>query len=312
MSGMNSSNQKFSAAGLMHLGVVYVVWSSTYMAMRVAVRPESGFPPFMMCASRMAAAALLLLGVAWLKRDRMAPARAELATLLVTGLLLWVGGNGLVVWAEQTANSGFAALVVSAAPIWVTLIELALFRKRPGARLLGSLALGFAGLGVLLAPSLHRGGLGDLASGIALVFGAASWAMGSIYQNRHPVRLSSTTTAAYQHLIACGGFLLAARLHGEPALPTPTPHAWMAWGYLVIFGALAFTSFVSALRLLPINITMTYAYVNPVLALLLGWWLLGEPVTRWTACGAVMVIISVVGIFRERFAPAPQSAPGGE
>lgn len=292
----------------MHLSVVYVVWSSTYLAIRIVVHPESGFPPFMMCASRMAAAALLLLGIAWLRRDRMAPERTELSTLLVTGLLLWVGGNGLVTWAEQTANSGFAALVVSSTPIWVTLIELGLFRKRPGTRLMASLALGFAGLGVLMAPALRRGGLGDLTSGMMLICGAASWAMGSIYQNRNPVRLSSTATAAYQHLIACGGFLLAARLHGEPALPSPTAHAWMAWGYLVIFGALAFVSFVTALRLLPINITMTYAYVNPVLALLLGWWLLDEPVTRWMACGAAMVIISVVGIFQERYA-AP---PGGD
>jgi drug/metabolite transporter (DMT)-like permease len=248
----------------------------------------------------MAAASLLLLTLAWLRGERLAPSRTDLPRLIITGVLLWVGGNGLIIWAERVANAGFAALVVSSTPIWVTLIELVFFRKWPSMKLIASLTLGFAGLGVLMFPSLRRGNPGDLASGLAMLGGAFNWGLGSIYQNRRPIRLSSTATAAWQSLAACIGFLMVSLLMRE-SLPAPTASAWMAWGFLVIFGSLAFASFVSALKLLPINITMTYAYVNPVLSLTLAWLLLGESITRWTVGGAALVIVGVVGIFRQRY-----------
>lgn len=297
---MQQQGRGLPVSGLLHLSVVYVVWSSTYLAIRVAVRADSGFPPFIMCASRMALASLMFLALSCLRRDRLAPRRQEWPQLIVTALLLWLGGNGLVIWAEQTANSGLTALMVSTTPIWVAIFELAIFRKAPTPRLMGALLLGFAGLGVLMTPALRRGNLADLTSGLALVGASISWALGSVYQNRHPVRLSSTATAAYQNLVACVAFGAVSLLMREPH-PTPTPHAWAAWLYLVVFGGLAFVSFVTTLKVLPISIAMTYAYVNPVLAVALGWWILGEPVTRWTVGGAVMVIASVVAIFHERY-----------
>ena len=115
----------------LHLGIVYLVWGSTYLAIRVAVREGSGFPPFSMGATRVILAGLLLLGWAALSRKRVRPSRRELLILAGSGLLLWSVGNGLVIWAEQRADSALAALVIGTTPIWAVLIEAALDRRRP-------------------------------------------------------------------------------------------------------------------------------------------------------------------------------------
>ena len=119
-------------------------------------------------------------------------------------------------------------------------------------------------------------------------------------QSRHPVQLRPTAASAWQHLFAGVVFLALSALAGEPP-PQPAASAWVAWGYLVLFGSmLAFTSYVTALRLLPVNIVMTYAYVNPVVAVALGWIVLDEPLTLWTLCGAVLILLGVAGVFRVR------------
>lgn len=290
-----------STKGLMHLFVVYVVWSSTYLAIRVAVAPGSGFPPFLMGGTRMVLAGLILLALAAIGGHRLKMTKDEFIRTAIAGVLLWVGGNGLVVWAEQSANSGFACLMVSSSPIWVAFINAVQARRLPSPLLIASLLLGFAGIGVLMAPAIMSGNAAEFSSGIALTLAAISWAAGSVYQTRCPVSLETPVASGYQHLISSLGFFLLALIFQEP-VPQPTTSAWAAWAYLVIFGSvLAFTSFVYSLRLLPINIAMTYAYVNPVLALFLGAWLLDEPITSWTLAGAAMVIVSVFGIFRDRY-----------
>jgi len=304
---MQQSDTTLSRNGLLHLLVVYVVWSSTYLAIRIAVNSENGFPPFIMSSSRMIIAALILLAIAYLCKHKLKPTREELINLSVSGTLLWVFGNGMVIWAEQYADSSFAALVVSSSPIWATMFESIFYKRKPGLILAISLFTGFLGLGVLLYPSLSKGGSTDFSAGIVLVCSAACWALGSIYQSRHPVQLSGQVSSAYQHIAACIGFLIASLVFQEPT-PAPTPNAYIAWLYLIIFGSVfAFTSFIIVLKLLPIHIAMTYAYVNPVFALVLGWLLLDEPVTGWTLAGAAMVIASVAGIFKVRYAPQPAS-----
>ena len=221
-------------------------------------------------------------------------------TLAVSGCLLWVGANGLVMWAEQYANSGFTALMVASAPIWTALIGAVLDRKKPSLLLMGSLLFGFAGLGVLMTPALLKQDSLELVSGGALFIASISWAAGSIVQTRNPVLLSAPVSSGYQHLFAGAGFLLVALFSGE-VLPTPSLTGWLAWGYLVLFGSIfAFTSFIYTLQLLPLSIAMTYAYVNPVLALVLGWWLLDEAISGFTVMGALMVVLGVVGVFRSR------------
>ena len=302
-------SESLSRKGLFHLFIVYTVWSTTYLAMRVGVNAANGFPPFMFGAARMFVAALILFSIAYIQKQPLKPTRSELISLVIIGNLLWMGGNGFVLWAVQYAGSGFASLIVSSAPIWATMIELVLYKKKPSFILNISLFIGFMGVAILSMPSFLKGASQDMLAVMALVLSAFLWALGSVVQTRRPVNLPPQVMSGYHQLFACGGFLLASLALGEPA-PQPTVSAWLAWGYLVVFGSVfAFTSYIFALRLLPINITMTYAYVNPVLALSLGWLLLDESIETWTLWGAALVVVSVFGIFRVKQQPN-QDAPG--
>ncbi|MFH1278467.1 MAG: EamA family transporter [Candidatus Eisenbacteria bacterium] len=288
-------------AGLIHLMVVYVVWGSTYLAIRIAVREGSGFPPFTMAAMRVAVAGCVLLGWAALRGSSIRLKPGELALLAVTGVLLWVGGNGMVVWAEQRADSGYAALIVGSMPIWVTLMEAALDRRPPSALLAGSLVVGFTGLGLLTWPVIQAGSRADHLGVAALLLAPITWGAGSIVLRRRPLDLPPAVLSGYHQLFGALGLGICMMLTREP-VPLPTAAAWGAWAYLVLAGSiLAFTSFVSALRLLPISITMTYAYVNPVIAVFLGWIVLRESITPWTIAGTALVLIGVAGAFRDRF-----------
>jgi drug/metabolite transporter (DMT)-like permease len=289
-------------SGISNLLVVYLVWGSTYLAIRVAVREESGFPPFTMAGLRVLTGGFLLLLWAAAVRRRMKPSKRDVVILAISGMLLWVGGNGLVTWAEQRAHSGYAALLVAVAPMWAALLEAILDRKLPSRLSVGSLIIGFGGIVLLSYPALVSGVRADLWSVVALLLAGLSWATGTIVQSRHPVELTSRVSSGYQQIFAGLGFALIALLFGEPR-PTPVFEAWLAWGYLVLFGSVfAFTAFLQALRLLPTNVVMTYAYVNPVIAVALGWLILGEPITLWTVGGAALVLIGVAGVFRARYA----------
>lgn len=289
--------EHLSTQGLLHLLIVYAVWSSTYLAIRVAVREGSGFPPFIMGGSRMLLAGAVLIGFCILRKKRVRLSLRELYVTSVSGLLLWVGSNGLVIWAEQHVGSGIAALLVSTIPIWTALIESVLARETPSIRLMVFLIIGFAGVGFLVSPG-ERGFEHGFVPAAALVLASVNWAIGSVFQARRPLELSGAAVSAYQHLSAGAVFLLISLLLGEP-FPDPIPEAWAAWGYLILFGSvLAFTSYVMALKLLPVDIVMTFAYVNPVLAVILGWLVLGEPLSWNIAAGAAMIILAVIGVFR--------------
>jgi drug/metabolite transporter (DMT)-like permease len=135
---------------------------------------------------------------------------------------------------------------------------------------------------------------------LALLGAPITWSAGSVLQSRRAVSLAPQVSAGYQSLLGGLGFLILVLVFREPK-PAPTNQAWLAWGYLILFGSvIAFTSFVQMLRLLPMSIAMTYAYVNPVIAVFLGALILGEPITFWTISGAVLVILGVAGVFRDR------------
>ncbi len=286
--------------GIFHLIVVYIVWGSTYLAIRVAVRDGSGFPAFTMAGMRVFAACIILFAWAKLSKENLKVGKRELGVLAVSGVLLWVGGNGLVSWAERRADSGYAALLVGALPIWVTIMEAIVDRRPPSLRLLGALLVGLVGVGVLNGPVILAGNILDIFAAIAIIAAVVFWGMGAIFQKRKALSLGPEVSSGYQHMFGGIGLFTVALLVNEPA-PTPIPEAWVAWGYLVIFGSVfAFTSFVKALRLLPTNIVMTYAYVNPVVAVLLGRVLLDEPITRWTIGGSVLIVLGVMGVFHER------------
>lgn len=140
--GVPAQNSRVKSAGLFYLSVVYIIWGSTYLAIRVAVREGSGFPPFTMGMTRLFLAGVLLLLWAVLRKMPIRPSREEILVLVSSGLLLWTGGNGLVMWATQHANSGLAALIVASAPIWAALIETLINRRVPSLRLVSRCLLG--------------------------------------------------------------------------------------------------------------------------------------------------------------------------
>ncbi len=291
---------RLPAAGLLALLVVWVVWGSTYLAIRVAVRPGAGFGPFWLGASRVLVAGVVLLALAAASGQRLRPTRRDLALLVATGLALWVGGNGAVNWAEQHLDSGLVALVVGSTPILVALVEAWVDRRRPSALLAASLLVGFAGLVVLTAPLLARGVTASLAGIAAVLVATLSWGLGSLLFNRRPVGTGPLASSAWQQLAGSVGFAVVALATGEAA-PHPTPEAWLAWAYLVAFGSLlAFTCYLVALRTLPTTVVMTYSYVNPVIAVTLGWLLLDEPLTARTAVAAALILAGVGGVFRSR------------
>ncbi len=288
-------------SGLANLLIVYVIWGSTYLAIRIGVKEGSGFPPFFLAGTRVTVAGILLLGMAALQKQRIRLTWKEAGLLAASGLMLWVGGNGLVSFAEQHLHSGIAALIIGATPIYVAIMESIIDRRRPSGLLVASLLVGFAGVGLLTAPAFQTGIRADAVSVIAIIIGSMLWGGGSLLQSRKPVQVSPEVSAGFQHLFGAVGLLSVALLSGEP-YPHPIPQAFFAWGYLVIFGSvIAFTAFVRTLRLLPTNIAMTYAYVNPVIAVVLGALVLSEPLTAWTLGGMVLILLGVAGVFRSRY-----------
>lgn len=305
------SKRKITPAGLVNLFSVYLIWGSTYLAIRVGIREGSGFQPFWFGGLRVLVAGTLLVLWGVLRKKQVIPSRSDLLVLAASGLLLWIGGNGLVILAERRLDSGLAALIVASTPIWVALFESILDRKMPSLILVISLVTGFGGIVILSYPLLSSGIQADVLSILALLAASFSWSSGLVLQSRKPVSVGRGVSSGYQQLFGGVFFTLIALAVREP-LPTPTGEAWLAWGYLVVFGSLiAFTSFVSALQLLPASLVTTYAYINPVIAVLLGWLILQEPITSWTVTGGLFVLAGVTGIYWVNNRPEKKTISSG-
>jgi drug/metabolite transporter (DMT)-like permease len=293
---------------------VWIIWGSTYLGIRVAIE---SIPPFMMAMGRflLAGAVLFALG---LYRGGAAPTAPQWKTALVVGLLLLLGGNGGVVWAEQRVSSGLTALIVSCEPLVVVLFDWV--RRgglRPSAPVLLGLATGTAGMVLLISPAhIIGGGAVDPVGAGVLLFAVVSWALGSIY-SRHADAAPSPLISTGANML-CGSlwFLVAALLAGEPGRFDPqaiTTRSLVAFGYLVVFGALiGFTAYLWLLRNTTLARASTYAFVNPVVAVFLGWWLVDEPVTARTLVAAAVIVASVILITAfQQAAPQPARARRG-
>jgi drug/metabolite transporter (DMT)-like permease len=292
---------KLSVAGLVHLSIVYVLWGSTYLAIRIAVQEGSGFPPMIMSATRVFCGSIILMSLAKIfYKDSLKINREEFLVLFISGIALWFGGNGLVAIAETNINSGYAALIIACTPIWVAAIESYLNKRTPSLFLLGSLVISILGITILNWPAISTNDTTNLWSTFLLIFAGLSWGAGSIYQKRKGLKISPEVSSAYQQIFGGLVLFIASFVLSEPNI-SPSFTSWLAWAYLIIFGSvIAFTSFIKALKLLPANIVFTYAFINPIVAVLLGLIVLNEPITIWTLVGSPLILIGVFGVFKEK------------
>ena len=293
---VDGSNARPPARALIVLGfaTIYIVWGSTYLGIRWAVET---IPPFLMGGSRfLVGGALLHL---YLRvRGRPAPTWVEMREGLIVGALLLLGGNGLVNWAEQYLPSGITALIIGCTPVIFVLLEWLLPpHRRPGVGTACGLVLGTGGIALLQWPGAEQGGGFRLGALVAILVASVSWALGSLYSKRSR-RGGDPFMAASVQMMAGGGMqLLVGTAGGEWArfaLEAVTLRSALAWAYLVVAGSLiAFGTYIWLLRASTPARVATYAYVNPVIAVLLGWALAGEAVT-WPMLGAAAVIVTAV------------------
>jgi drug/metabolite transporter (DMT)-like permease len=228
--------------------------------------------------------------------------RSTLFHLVITGLLLWVGGHAWVIWGAQKADSGYAALLFGATPLWAVLFEFLIHKKSLSLMSIISVVLGFMGIICLSVPGLlsnnSSGSSPDLLTFLALSLAPASWALGSVLQGDKLKEIPALVSAGYQQLFAAIGCGLLALLFSEP-IPYPSTEAWIGLSYITLLGSVvAFYSFTRALQLLPSSIVMSFAYVNPVIAVILGFFWAGEQITIWTITGMAFIISGIVILLR--------------
>ncbi|MFT7838313.1 EamA family transporter [Saccharothrix sp. BKS2] len=286
------------------LGVVYVVWGSTYVAIKFTIE---SMPPLLSAGSRfLLAGGVLALLVAWRGGMRMTP--RQFGTGVLLGLLLPAWGNGLVVLAEQSVASGLAALLVASVPLYVVLMR-RFAGDRPPAVTYAGVLVGLAGLAVLLLDDV---GQSSWWGPWVVLLAAFGWAFGSFLSGRltgpaNPFALSAVEMLAGGAALAVAGLLAGERL----SIGEVTASSWAAWGYLVVFGSLlAFSSYVYVLGQLPLSTVATYAYVNPVIAVVLGVWLADERVGVFQVVGGLLVVLAVVLVVRAERAGASRRRDG--
>jgi drug/metabolite transporter (DMT)-like permease len=276
---------------------LYVVWGSTYLAIRFAVE---SLPPFLMAGVRFLLAGTVLY--AWRRaRGDAVPTGREWRSAAVVGLLLLVGGNGGVSWAEQRIPSGVASLLVGTLPLWMVLLDvLRPGGQRPGWRAVVGVLAGFAGVVVLIGPAESATGARsiDLAGVAAVLLGALLWSVGSLYGRDAPLPSSPLVATSAEMLTGGAGLFVVGTLSGEWGrlnLEAVPARSWWGLIYLVIFGSLvAFTAYTWLLRVAPTPLVSTYAYVNPLVAVFLGYFLAGESLTLRVLIAAAAIVGSVV------------------
>jgi drug/metabolite transporter (DMT)-like permease len=287
-----------SRSGWAALFVVWLVWGSTYLAIRVGVRT---IPPFTLAAIRYLAAGAIMLPIGWRsgtreERVRDRPGRKQWAAMLLLGAMLPAAGNGVVTWAEIKLPSGIAALLVGTVPLWMVLADGLFSRRLPNAMKWLALGIGMVGVGVL-----SGGGTGavPVAATIAALLASVSWGVGSALQTRLPVPSRPLLMSGME--LFCGGLVLTviALARGELtfAVDHVSAESWWALAYLIVPGTLlAMTCYVFALGRLPASTVSTYAFVNPVVAVVLGLLILDEQLSGIQVVGGAVVVLAVAGL----------------
>jgi drug/metabolite transporter (DMT)-like permease len=273
---------------------VYLIWGSTYLAIRYAVET---MPPFLMAAVRFIVSGGFLYTLRRFSGDPR-PAAVEWRSAAIIGIFLLVGGNGGVVWAEQFVTSSLAALLVATVPLWMVLIDA--FRPaghRPGPISVVGILIGFVGVVLLIGSAASGADTANLPGAAALIFASLSWATGSIYGKRAKLPASQLLGTGMQMLVGGVALMLVAIGLDEWSsfdLAVVSRRSALALVYLTVIGSSAFVAYVWLLRVAPTPLVATYAYVNPLVAVLLGYFLAQEPMTRRTLLAATLIIGSVV------------------
>jgi drug/metabolite transporter (DMT)-like permease len=276
--------------------LVCVVWGSTYLAIRIGVQE---LPPLLFAGIRFLIAGGLLAGLVLLTGGRLPARPRDWGVLAVVGLFLLLGGNAVVVWAEQFVESGPASVFVAAVPLWAAFFDALI----PGGgtvftwRVALGLALGFFGSALLAGVTPTELFSADLKGPIALTLASASWALGSVYSKRTPTESSPYAASAVQMLAGGAAITLLGLLSGEATQWHATTRGLGALAYLVVFGSIVgFTAYAYALRYASATVVGTYAYVNPVVAVLLGWLVLHEAITGRTIAAMILILGAVLMI----------------
>jgi drug/metabolite transporter (DMT)-like permease len=294
--------------------LLYVLWGSTYLAMRVIVRD---MPPYVAGTVRYLAAGPIMLAACALLGRKISLTRRDLGQLLVISILLLSIGNIGVLWGEIYVSSGLASLIVALVPIWVVMIEAWIFRAgRMTAKGLFGLAIGIVGLLVLLWPRIssgtHLGRLELLGSGI-LAGASFFWALGSVFSHRFNLTVDVFASAAWQ--MTLGGLVngAVALLTGQFQKTHWTFSALGSIGYLVVFGSwIGYSAYIYLLEHVPTPKVATYAYVNPIVAVFLGWIILREHVDTFMLLGTAIIIASVALVNTSQLKHAPVDMPVSE
>jgi drug/metabolite transporter (DMT)-like permease len=309
---MNAPHLRRPAAWALGLGfaIIYLSWGTTYLAIRKGVEV---FPPALFGGLRIGLAGLLLLAFLWLRGVPLAVPRRDLPWLAAVGGLLFVGGNGLISLGQKTVPSGAASVLVATTPLWIALVD---WLWPHGERLttqgwLG-LLIGPVGVLVLLAPRLSDpAALLEEVGPLFILGSALAWAVGSVLSRHRRPGGSHLATAAWQMVLGGGGLTLIGLAAGEAARLTPghfTPTVVFAFFYLLVVGSLlGFVTFNWLLGHVSAALVGTYAYVNPVVAILVGWLLGGEALSGWTI-GGMLVILAGVALVRGGVRPEEAAA----
>jgi drug/metabolite transporter (DMT)-like permease len=295
---------------LVSFAAVYILWGSTYFFIRIGVE---SIPPFVLAGIRHTAIGAVFYPL-FRHLSKEKPTPAQWRTTIITGLLLLLCGNGALSWAETRVPSGIASLLVATVSLWMVIIDwLRPGGVRPGPRVLIGFVLGFGGIALLVGPS-HLGGSERVnpVGAVTLILGSLAWAAGSIYSRHHPIPHSPLLGVAMQSLAGGAGLWIVAAATGELHQFHPaqvTLRSWLAVLYLFSFGsALGFSAYIYILKHSTASRVATYAFVNPVVALFLGWALGGEPLALRTliASGTILAAVLLVIMAPHKPAASPQ------
>lgn len=276
-------------------GLVYLFWGSTYLAIDIAIQ---SIPPALMCAIRFFVAGVIMLAVCAATGRQILYSPRQIALASVVGLLLLMGGNLTLSYAELAVSTGLAALIIAVTPLWFLVLDsLLLGDHHISARGKAGLALGVVGLFILFWPELHSGGLGhrEFWASLSLLGGSFSWALGSVLSKRWQSGMDVFSATGWQVTAAGVGNFIFAVLNRDFAHVTWTTRGVGAVAYLVVCGSwVGYTSYIWLLKHVPTSKVSTYAYVNPVIAVILGWLILHERVDAYILAGSAVVVLSVI------------------